>query len=108
MIVKHCFLQVVLKKFSQFNFDVAPTRKAPFDFIVRTPRHSRSILGGVPRKSERNIDQRAEEIMSVSEVIDAQPVFITDGKQIPNNGISLIRSTDLEELEHPEEFIAQL
>jgi hypothetical protein len=54
------------------------------------------------------VDQRAEEIMSVSKVIDAQPVFITDGKQFPNNGISLVHSTDLERLEHPEEFIEQL
>ena len=99
---------MVLKKFSQLNFDVAPTRKAPFDFIVRTPGNSRSILGGVPRKNERNVDQRAEEIVSVSKVIDAQPVFITDGKQFPNNGISLVHSTDLERLEHPEEFIEQL
>ena len=108
IIVKHSFLQVVLKKFSQLNFDVAPTRKAPFDFIVRTPGNSRSILGGVPRKNERNVDQRAEEIVSVSKVIDAQPVFITDGKQFPNNGISLVQSADLERLEHPEEFIEQL
>ncbi|UCG45777.1 MAG: helix-turn-helix domain-containing protein, partial [Candidatus Bathyarchaeota archaeon] len=63
IITKHCFLQVVLKKFSQFNFDAAPTWKAPFDFIAQTQSCPKRILGGVPRKSERNVDKRAEEIV---------------------------------------------
>jgi putative transcriptional regulator len=107
IIIKHHFLQMVLKKFAQFNFDVAPTKRAPFDFIARDPRNSLNVVGGVPHKGEQNIDQRAEEIVSISKIINAQPIFVTDGKQIPENGIRTIHSEDLEEIEHPEDFIAQ-
>ena len=107
IIIKHQFLQTVLKKLAQFNFDAAPTKRAPFDFIARSPGNSLNIVGAVPHKGERNVDQRTEEIVSFSKIVNAQPVFITDGKQVPNNGISTIHHKDLEEIEHPEEFIAQ-
>ena len=107
IIIKHHFLQTVLKKLAQFNFDAAPTKRAPFDFIARSPRDSLNIVGAVPHKGERNVDRRTEEIVSFSKIVNAQPVFITDGKQIPNNGISTIHREDLEAIEHPEEFIAQ-
>ncbi|MDH5267470.1 MAG: helix-turn-helix domain-containing protein [Candidatus Bathyarchaeota archaeon] len=108
IIVKHGFLQAVLKKLAQVDFDVAPTKRAPFDFIARYPGDPLNIVGGVSHKTERNVDQRAEEIVSFSKIVNAQPVFITDGKQVPNNGISLIHRKDLEAIKHPEEFIAQL
>jgi len=106
IIVNH-FLQMVLKKFAQFDFDVAPTKRAPFDFIARSSEDSLNIIGGVPHKGERNVDRRAEEIVSFSKVVNAQPVFITDGEQIANNGISLIHHEDLEGIEHSEDFIAR-
>ncbi|UCE29295.1 MAG: helix-turn-helix domain-containing protein [Candidatus Bathyarchaeota archaeon] len=107
IITKHYFLQMVLKKFAQFNFDVAPTKRAPFDFIARDSRNSLNVVGGVPHKGEQNVDQRTEEIVSIGKIINAQPIFVTDGRQVPENGIRMIRSEDLEEIEHPEEFIAQ-
>jgi len=107
IIIKHQFLQMVLKKLAQFDFDVAPTKRAPFDFIARSPRGPLNIIGGVPHKGERNVDRRAEEIVSFSKVVNAQPVFITNGEHIANNGISLIHHEDFEGIQHPEDFIAQ-
>ncbi len=108
IITKHYFLQKVLKKFAQTNFRVAHTKRAPFDFIVQSLDEPFSIIGGVPDEKERNIDQRTEEIVSISKIVNAQPIFITDGQQIPNNNIPLIHHRDLESVKHPKEFISKL
>jgi len=108
IIVKNRFLQTVLGKFDQFDFRVAHTGRAPFDFIAQCSEKELKIIGGIADEKEQNIDQRTEEIISVGKVINAQPVFITDGKKIPNNNIPLIHRQDLEKMRDPEEFIAQL
>jgi putative transcriptional regulator len=107
-IVKHRFLQMVFGKFAQFDFKATQTDKAPFDFIAQCPEESLKIVGGVADKQERNVDQRADEIISVGKVVNAQPVFITDGEKIPNNNIPLIHSEDLMKMHAPEDFLAQL
>ena len=108
IIVKYPCLQTVLKKFAQFNFRAAHTDRAPFDFIAQCSGESLKIIGGVADKKERNVEQRTEEIISVGKVINAQPVFITDGEKIPNNNIPLIHHGDLIKMCGPEDFIAQL
>jgi putative transcriptional regulator len=108
IIVKHRSLQTVFRKFAQFNFRVAYTGRAPFDFIVQCSGKELKIIGGVADKKEQNVDPRTEEIISLGKVINAQPVFITDGEKIPNNNIPLIHNEDLVKMRDPEEFIAQL
>ena len=108
IIIKHHLLQTVFRKFTQFNFRIAHTRRAPFDFIAQCSEKELKIIGGVADKKERNIDQRTEEIISVGKIINAQPVFITDGEKIPNNNIPLIHREDLAKMQGLEEFIAQL
>jgi len=108
IIIGHHFLQKVLKQFTQINFRVAHTKRAPFDFIAQSRDESLNVIGGVPTEKERNIDQRMNEIVSISKIVNAQPVFITDGQQTPNNNISLINHKDFENLKHPEEFISKL
>ncbi|MGQ9461339.1 MAG: helix-turn-helix domain-containing protein, partial [Candidatus Bathyarchaeaceae archaeon] len=107
-IIKHHFLQAVLRKFAQLNFRATQTDRAPFDFIAQCSGEGLKIIGGVANKKERNLDQRTEEIVSVGKVINAQPVFITAGEEIPNNNIPLIHHKDLVKMRRPEEFIAQL
>ncbi|MGQ9460568.1 MAG: transcriptional regulator [Candidatus Bathyarchaeaceae archaeon] len=108
IIVKHNFLQAVLRKFAQFDFRATHTDRAPFDFIAQYSGRGLKIIGGVANKKERNLDQRTEEIVSVGKVINAQPVFITAGEKILNNNIPLIHHKDLLKMRRPEEFIAQL
>jgi len=108
IIVKHYFLQTVLRKFTQFDFMVAHTGRAPFDFIAHCSEKGLKIIGGVSDKKERNVNQRTEEIISVGKIINAQPLFITDGEKIPNNNIALIHCQDLAKMRSPEEFIACL
>lgn len=106
-IVRNSLLGRVLKKLAHFDFRVTPTKRAPFDFIAQLPEEQLNIIGGVAGKKEPNIDQRTEEIISVGKVINAQSVFITDGKQIPNN-ISLIHREELMRIKSQEDLMARL
>jgi putative transcriptional regulator len=107
VIVKSRFLQMVLKRLNQCQFNVAPTLRAPFDFIAQSQEGQINILGAIAYKEEKNLDQRAKEILSISEVVKAQPVFVTDGDFIPDNMPS-IRSQELNEMKHPKDLITKL
>jgi putative transcriptional regulator len=107
--IKRHLLQTVFRKFTKFNFRVAQTGRAPFDFIAQCSEKELRIIGGITDKKERNVDQRTEEIISVGKIINAQPVFITDGKKTPNNSnILLVHQEDLAKMRGPEELIEQL
>ncbi len=108
-IIKHRLLQTVFRKFAQFKFRLVRTGRAPFDFIAQCSEKELKIVGGVADKKERNVDQRTEEIISVGKIINAQPVFITAGEEIPNNNdILLVHHSDLAKMRCPDELIEQL
>jgi len=108
VIVKNRFLRIVLKKLAQCHFNVAPTMRAPFDFIAQCPASRFNIIGGVPCAEEKDLDQRTKEILSVGEIVKAQPVFVTDGGLVPNNDIPLIHSEELNKMKQPKDLIARL
>jgi len=108
VIVKNRFLKIVLKRLIQCHFNVAPTMRAPFDFIAQNPESQLNIIGGVACREEKDLDQRTKEIVSISEVVKAQPVFVTDGKLVPKNYIPLIHSEDLDKIKQPKDLIARL
>jgi len=108
MFVKNRFLRLVLKRLAQCHFNVAPTMRAPFDFIAQSPESQLNIIGGVSYQEERDLDQRANEILSISEIVKAQPIFVTDGKLVPSNNIPLIHSEELNKIKQPEDLIARL
>jgi len=105
MIIRNRFLKAVLRRFSHFDISATPTERAPFDFIVQFPEEHLNIIGGVTDGKEQDVDQRTKEIVSVSKVIEARPVFITDGHQAPNNDIPLICYKELMGIRYPKEFI---
>jgi len=107
-IVKNRFLKFVLKRMAQCRFNVAPTTRAPFDFIAQSPEGQLNIIGGVACKEERDLDERTNEILSISEIVKAQPVFVTDGKLVPNSEIPLICTEELNKLREPKDLIAKL
>jgi predicted transcriptional regulator len=108
MIIKNRFLQRVMKKLAQIDFRVAPTGKAPFDFIAQSSEESLKILGGIIGRKERNINQRTEEIMSVSKIVNAQPVLIAESQRRKETDIPFINHEDLERIKHAGDFIAHL
>jgi len=108
LIIKNRFLRTVLRRLTHCNFRVAATSRAPFDFIAQPPNENVNIIGGVARRGERNINLRAEEILSVSDVVRAQPVFITDGKLVPSSDIPLIHSDELEKMHLAKDLVSRL
>jgi putative transcriptional regulator len=108
VITESRFLQFVIKKLLQFNFSVFQTGRAPFDFVAKTPKSETSILGAVASEKEQNLGVRSEEIISVSKVVDAQPVFVTNSKRVSVENIPLLRLEDLEKIKCPEDLMAKL
>jgi len=107
VICKNRFLKSVLRKLSRCNFRVALTRRAPFDFIAQFPDAGLNIIGGVADTRERDVDKRTKEIMSVSEIVKAQPVFITDRRHVPENDIPLIHQEELLKVRLPEDILSR-
>jgi len=108
IISKHRLLKAVFRKFSQFDFKVTSTGRAPFDFIARYPEKGLKIIGGVADAGERNLDQRMGEVKSLGEVVGAHAVFISYGERSQDEEIPLICYKVLNKMKCPEELLAQL
>jgi len=108
LIIRNRFLQRVIKRLTHCKFKVAATQRAPFDFIAQSPDENVNIIGGVTHRREKNIDQRAEEILSISDIVDAQPLFITDGKLVPSGDIPLINCDELERIQLARDLVSRL
>jgi len=108
LIIKNRFLKTVLKRLILCDFKVAATTRAPFDFIAQPPDENMKIIGGVTRKGEKSVDERAEEILSISNVVGAQALFITDGKLALDTDIPLINSEELERINLAQDLVSRL
>jgi putative transcriptional regulator len=97
-------LQKVLSKFA--FCDVFPVFRAPFDFIINVSDSNCVIVGGVAVNDERNLDNRMEEIISVSRVIHAHPVLIMEKPRVSNVNLSYICMDELSLMRSPEDLIA--
>lgn len=105
MFVRNRFLKAIMRKFAYFNLNAAPTERTPFDFIAQFPEEHVNIIGGVMDRKEQNVDRRAEEIISVSKIVEAQPVFITEGQKLQNDDIPLICYDELMKMNCSEDFV---
>jgi len=108
IIIESRFLQFVIRKLLQFNFSVFQLKRAPFDFVARAPENRVCLLGTVVREKEQNFEVRTEEIVSISKVVEAQPIFVTDCKKISVDKVPLIHREDLEKFACPGDLIARL
>jgi putative transcriptional regulator len=101
------FLQFVIRKLLQFNFAVFQIKRAPFDFIAKAPEIPTSLVGAVSHEKEKNFEIRTEEIVSVSKIVEAQPILVSDGQRISPN-IPLINREDFEKMKCCEDLMAKL
>jgi len=63
------------------------------------------IIGGVVTNKERELDRRVNEILSVSRVVQAHPILITEGQKPLNKDILCIHCEELSKIRDPEELI---
>ncbi len=108
VLVRNRLLHRVLKWLRRCRFEAFPAKKAPFDFVAECPETKLSLVGGVACSSDRNLDARMKEILSVSNIVGARSVFITDGRQIPENDIPLVYHEELAKMKNPKDLMAKL
>jgi len=102
------FLQFVIRKLLQFNFSVFQLKRAPFDFVAKPPKSRICLLVTVAYEEDQNFEVRTEEIVSISKVVGAQPIFVTDSKNISIDSVPLIHREDLEKIASSEDLMAKL
>jgi len=102
------FLQFVIRKLLQFNFIVFQTKRAPFDFVAKTPKNGTNLLGVVTCEKERNFEVRIDEIVSISKIVEAQPILVTDSEKVCTDNIPLIHKRDFEKFKCSEDLMAKL
>lgn len=96
--IHHC-LRSVEHKLSKLNIFVAHIRRAPFDFIAKSQEKGVNIIGGVVEARERNLERRVEEMVSVGNVLKAQPLLIAEDEQKSDAiGVPCILNDELEKI----------
>lgn len=106
VIARYRLLQRILGKFARYN--VKTVKRAPFDFVIAVPEDKMRIIGGVANERERELDKRVDEILSVSRVVQAHPVLITEGQKPLNKDITCIHKAELSKIKHPEDLVSNV
>ncbi len=97
MLSKSSFLMGIFRKLEHINVTIV--KKAPFDFVIVCPDGKKRIIGGVSIAKEQNLEMRANEILSISNVVKAHPIMITDGQKLSNNDVPCIKKEEQEKKE---------
>jgi putative transcriptional regulator len=97
---------LLYRVFRKFAFcDISPVQKAPFDFVLTVPEKDFIIVGAVVTEGETCLDGRTEEILSVSRVINAHPVLITERKGPNRKDMSCICADELAVMRSPMDMV---
>lgn len=106
VIARNRLLRGILTKFDHYS--IIMVKKAPFDFVVKLPEDKMTIIGGVTNGEEPRLDGRIDEILSVSRVVQAHPILVTDSQKPSNKDIACIRSKELSEMKDPKDLIGRI
>ncbi len=103
IVTKNRLLQRIFRKLAGYN--IVAVRKAPFDFVITVPEENMKIIGGVANGKEQTLNRRVDEILSLSKVVQAHPVLVTDGqKPRLDEEISCIKSEEISKIKSPEDL----
>jgi putative transcriptional regulator len=97
-------LQRIFRKFT--SYEVTAVKRAPFDFVIKVPEEKMRIMGGVAGEKEQALDVRVDEILSVSRVVRAHPILITEGKKLTGKDICCISKAEILKIRTPEDLIS--
>ncbi len=100
---KNKALMKVFRKFERYN--VTTVRKAPFDFVITIPDEKMKIIGGVADDKDKKLDQRVDEILSISQIVQAYPILVTDKRKLSNKAISCVCKEELSQIRDPEDLL---
>ena len=102
LITKNKLLQRIFRKLADYN--IVAVKKAPFDFVITVPEENMRIIGGVAGESETMLSQRVDEILSLSKVVKAHPVLVTENPKPLDKDIPCISSGELLKIKSPEDL----
>ena len=105
MLSRNRLLQRIMNTFAKSH--IATVKRAPFDFVILVP-EGRRILGGVANAKEHELSRRVDEILSVSKVVDAHPVLITEGEQSLKTDIPCVSCEEVARMNGLEDLIARV
>ncbi len=106
VIAGRTLLQRVFRKFALC--DISPIRKAPFDFVMNVPDEDYIIVGAVAAEGETCLDERAEEILSVSRVVHAHAVLITEKRSHSIGDVLCVCADELAAMRSPMDLVASI
>jgi putative transcriptional regulator len=101
---KNKFLNMILKRLAPLH--VTTVKKAPFDFVLSVPEEKVQIIGGVTDDKEQELNRRVDEILSVSRILKAHPILITESQGLREKDIQCISSEEISKINGPEDLIA--
>lgn len=102
-ITKSKLLQKIFGKFKRCN--ITTFRKAPFDFVLSVPEEA-IIIGGVAGRKESELNKRVDEILSISKVVEAHSILITEDHELSKKDILCMCKDELSKIKNPEELIS--
>jgi len=105
-LVKNKFLKKIFRKFTRGK--LATVKRAPFDFVITIPEEKMKIIGGVANDKESELHRRINEILSVSKVVKAHPILVTDERKYAEEDISCICTEELSKIKNPEDLIRKI
>ncbi len=102
MVTRNKLLQRICRKLARYN--IVAVKRAPFDFVVAVPEENMRIIGGVADEHEATLNQRVDEILSLSKVVKAHPVLVTENLKPLDKDIPCISSEELSKIKRPEDL----
>jgi putative transcriptional regulator len=102
IITRNRLLRKIFKKLNGFN--LVAVRRAPFDFVITVPDEEIKVIGGVAEEKELKLERRVDEILSLSKVVQAHPVLVTENQKNVDKEISCISSDELSKIKSPEDL----
>jgi putative transcriptional regulator len=106
MLARNKFLNRIFRKYARYT--VTTVKRAPFDFAITVPEENMRILGGVASNKEPELNKRVDEILSLSRIVQAHPVLITDGRECSEKNIPRISSEEVSKMRSPQDLIANI
>jgi putative transcriptional regulator len=103
-IARHKLLMRILRKLTHCHITTA--KRAPFDFVINVPEEKMRIIGGVADNREKELDKRVNEILSVSKIVEAHPILVTEKQEVLNTDIPCISSKKFSKIKDPEDLIS--
>lgn len=101
---KNKFLNMILRRLAPLH--ITTVKKAPFDFVLSVPEEEVQIIGAVTDDKEQELSRRVDEILSVSRVVKAHPILITENRGQWEKGIPCISSEEFSRINGREDLIA--